>query len=52
MSETKKKDSNELLNFLMIIIGVLFIFKAVMELLAWAGIYVPAWLTGTGVDGL
>ncbi len=52
MSETKvkKKDSNELLNFLMIIIGILFIFKAVMELLAWAGIYAPAWLTGTGVD--
>lgn len=52
MSETKvkKKDSNELLNFLMIVIGLLFIFKAVMELLAWAGIYAPAWLTGTGVD--
>ncbi|GAG50826.1 unnamed protein product, partial [marine sediment metagenome] len=31
MSEqkVKKKDSNELLNFLMIIIGLLFIFKAV-----------------------
>jgi len=44
MSETKKKDSNELLNILMIIIGLLFIFKAVMEFLAWAGIYEPAWL--------
>jgi hypothetical protein len=42
--ETKKRDSNELLNFLMIIIGLLFIFKAVMEFLAWAGIYEPLWL--------
>ena len=51
MSEkkVKEKDSNELLNFLMIIIGLLFIFKAVMELLAWAGIYAPGWLSGTGV---
>lgn len=48
--ETKKKDSNELLNILMIIIGLLFILKAVMEFLAWAGIYSPTWLTGTGVD--
>lgn len=45
-----KKDSNELLNFLMIIIGLLFIFKAVTEFLAWGGIYVPEWLSGTGVD--
>ena len=50
MSETKKKDSNELLNILMIIIGALFIFKAVMEFLAWAGIYAPGWLTGIGFD--
>jgi hypothetical protein len=48
--ETKKKDSNELLNILMIIIGLLFVLKAVMEFLAWAGFYVPSWLTGTGVD--
>jgi len=40
-----KKDSNELLNFLMIIIGGLFILKAVTELLAWAGILVPSWLS-------
>jgi len=45
MSEKKKKDSNELLNFLMIIIGILFILKAVTELLAWAGILIPAWLS-------
>ncbi|MFX1389279.1 MAG: hypothetical protein ACFE9Z_04355 [Promethearchaeota archaeon] len=43
MSETKKKDSNELLNILMIIIGLLFVFKAVMEFLAWANIIAPAW---------
>ena len=46
----KKKDSNELLNILMIIIGILFILKAVMEFLAWAGIYSPSWITGSGVD--
>ncbi|MHA1985763.1 MAG: hypothetical protein ACW98D_03895 [Promethearchaeota archaeon] len=45
MDETKKKDSNELLNFLMIIIGLLFILKAVTELLAWAGILLPTWLS-------
>ena len=50
MSEPKKKDSNELLNFLMIIIGALFIFKAVMEFLAWSGIYAPGWLSGVGFD--
>ncbi|KKK43502.1 hypothetical protein LCGC14_0681360 [marine sediment metagenome] len=50
MNDEKKKDSNELLNFLMIIIGLLFILKAVMELLAWADIYTPEWLSGTGVD--
>ena len=51
MSEknVKKKDSNELLNILMIIVGLLFIFKAVMEFLAWAGIYAPGWLSGVGV---
>ncbi|MFX0038945.1 MAG: hypothetical protein ACFFCY_14555 [Promethearchaeota archaeon] len=47
MSETKKKDSNELLNLLMIIIGGLFIFKAITEFLAWANILpLPAWLSG------
>ena len=51
MSEkkVKKKDSNELLNILMIVVGLLFIFKAVMEFLAWAGIYAPGWLSGVGV---
>ena len=44
MNDEKKRDSNELLNFLMIIIGILFILKAVMEFLAWAEIYVPDWL--------
>ena len=46
MSEkkVKKKDSNELLNILMIILGLLFLFKGVMDLLAWTGIIVPSWL--------
>jgi hypothetical protein len=45
--ETKKKDSNELLNWLLIIIGLLYVVQAVMQFLAWAGIpiAVPAWLT-------
>ena len=38
MSETKKKDSNELLNILMIIIGGLFILMGILNILAWAGI--------------
>jgi hypothetical protein len=45
MSETKKKDSNELLNILLIIIGILFLFLAVTQFLTWAGIVVPAWIT-------
>ncbi|MFX0049171.1 MAG: hypothetical protein ACFE8G_13580 [Candidatus Hermodarchaeota archaeon] len=40
MSETKKKDSNELLNILMIIIGGLFILMGIINILAWAGISV------------
>ena len=46
MSEkkVKKKDSNELLNILMIILGLLFLFKGVMDFLAWAGIIYPSWL--------
>ncbi|MFW9998576.1 MAG: hypothetical protein ACFE88_00535 [Candidatus Hermodarchaeota archaeon] len=49
MSETKKKDSNELLNILMIIIGLLFLFKAVMEFLAWADIITPSWAVDPAV---
>jgi hypothetical protein len=60
MSESKK-DSNELLNILMIIIGALFVFVGVLNLLAWAGIsigidlsdpYVQASLTIFGPSGL
>ena len=49
MSEkkVKKKDSNELLNILMIVLGLLFLFKGVMDFLAWANIpgLVPSWLS-------
>jgi hypothetical protein len=45
MSEVKKKDSNELLNILLILIGIVFLFMAVMQFLAWAGIIVPAWIS-------
>ncbi len=50
MSETKKKDSNELLNILMILIGIVFIFTAVMSFLAWAGLVVPSWLADFATD--
>ena len=43
---SKEKDSNELLNILLILIGILFILKAVMDFLGWAGIVVPSWLQG------
>ena len=39
MSE-KEKDSNELLNILMIVIGGLFILMGILNILAWAGISV------------
>ncbi|MHA1797284.1 MAG: hypothetical protein ACTSVY_02450 [Candidatus Helarchaeota archaeon] len=50
MSETKKKDSNELLNILLILIGLVFLFKSVMDFLAWAGIVVPGWLSSFASD--
>jgi len=50
MSETKKKDSNELLNILLILIGLIFLFKSVMDFLAWAGIVVPGWLSSFASD--
>ncbi len=40
MSESKKKDSNELLNILMIIIGILFVLVGIINILGWAGISV------------
>ena len=42
---SKEKDSNELLNILMIIIGAMFIFKAVLEGMAYFGMLVPSWLS-------
>ena len=48
--EIKKKDSNELLNVLMIILGLLFLFKGIMDFLAWAGIIVPSWLADFATD--
>ena len=52
MSEKKekKRDSNELLNFLMIILGLLFLFKGIMDFLAWGGIIVPSWLSDFATD--
>jgi len=52
MSEknAKKKDSNELLNILMIVLGLLFLFKGVMDILAWVGIIVPSWLSEFATD--
>jgi hypothetical protein len=46
MSEVK--DSNELLNILLILLGLFYIFLAVMEFLAWAGIdfALTSWATG------
>ncbi len=42
MSEVEK-DSNELLNILLLIVGVFFIFKGILDFLAWGGILVPVW---------
>ena len=58
---SEKKDSNELLNILMIIIGALFVFVGILNLLAWGGIslgidlsdpYIQAALTILGPSGL
>ena len=48
MSEkTNTRDSNELLDWLLIILGLLYLVQAIMQFLAWAGVplAVPAWLT-------
>ncbi len=52
MSEkkVKQKDSNELLNIVMIILGLLFLFKGIMDFLAWGGIVVPSWLSDFATD--
>ncbi len=44
MSEVEK-DSNELLNILLLIVGVFFIVKGILDFLAWGGILVPDWLS-------
>ncbi|NVM34989.1 MAG: hypothetical protein HWN81_05300 [Candidatus Lokiarchaeota archaeon] len=46
---SEKKDSNELLNFLMIIIGLLFLIMAIMQFLVWADIYTPSWAVDAAV---
>ena len=48
--KVKKKDSNELLNILMIILGLLYLFKGIMDFLAWGGIIVPSWLSDFATD--
>lgn len=40
----KEKDSNELLNILMIIIGIMFVLKGIFELMASIGLLVPDWI--------
>lgn len=45
MSEVEK-DSNELLNILLLIVGVFFMIKGITDFLAWGGIIpVPTWLS-------
>jgi hypothetical protein len=51
MSEpVKEKDSNELLNILLIIIGLIFIAQAVLQFLTWAGIIVPTWISDLATE--
>ncbi|TFF97902.1 MAG: hypothetical protein EU541_07585 [Promethearchaeota archaeon] len=50
MSEEKVKDSNELLNIILIILGIFYIFIAVMEFLAGAGILSLELYTGSEVS--
>ncbi|MBD3195540.1 MAG: hypothetical protein GF317_10820 [Candidatus Lokiarchaeota archaeon] len=47
--ETEVKDSNELLNIILILLGLFYIFLAVLDFLAWAGIplALPAWVTAS-----
>ena len=48
MSKFKVKTSNTLLNFLLIIMGLLFMFKAVLDFLSLAGLdaFIPVFLQG------
>jgi hypothetical protein len=44
MGESKVKSSSKLLNLLLIILGLLFIFRAILDFLLWAEILVPEFL--------
>jgi hypothetical protein len=48
MSE-EVKDSNELLNIILILLGGFYVFLAILDFLAWAGIDVvlPGWVAGS-----
>ncbi|MFW9773269.1 MAG: hypothetical protein ACFFBY_12070 [Promethearchaeota archaeon] len=41
MSSTKVKESSTVLNILLILLGLVFLFKAVIEVLNWFGILLP-----------
>lgn len=46
---SEEKDSNELLNILLILLGLFYVFLAITDFLAWAGIDIPfltSWATG------
>lgn len=47
-----KKQSSGFLNFILLIIGIWYIFIAIMDFLTWAGIYTPPWLDPGIVEGL
>ncbi|TXT66343.1 MAG: hypothetical protein BAJALOKI3v1_30001, partial [Promethearchaeota archaeon] len=48
MSEEEVKDSNELLNIILILLGAFYVFLAVVDFLTWAGIdlALPPEITG------
>ncbi|MFX1498429.1 MAG: hypothetical protein ACFFBH_12960 [Promethearchaeota archaeon] len=46
MSSTKVKESSAILNILLIVLGLIFLLKAITEVLGWFGIFLP------GVEGI
>jgi hypothetical protein len=45
MNETvKEKDSNELLNIILMLFGALFVLQGILSILAWFSVPVPPWL--------
>ncbi|MFO7794956.1 MAG: hypothetical protein ACQERB_06280 [Promethearchaeati archaeon] len=50
MNDRRQRDSNELLNVLLIILGILYVLRGFINVLGWFGIIAPEWLGAAAVS--